>query len=259
MWVLVYALKKDAGTLAIARKVLERFRSAGANMVLAERLGVKYCASPDVVVTIGGDGTVLSAAGEYPEALIFGVHKGDVGFLTEIEASDIEKGLEAVALKRFSVDPHSRVAAYSGKELIGVGLNEVVITSKRPAEILELSLRIDGNPYGPFSADGVIVSTPTGSTGYAMSAGGPAVESSCKVLNIVPVCPYNSGTKALVVPESSKIEVQVKKGTGIVAIDGKAVRTIKKKEWIVMKKASSPARFIRLKKHFYRKISELCR
>ncbi len=256
---MIYALKKDRDTLALAKKALSRLRSACANRVLAERLGVKYCSTADIIVTIGGDGTILSAAKEHPGALIFGVHKGDVGFLTEIGESDLCKGLDAVVSGKYSVESRAKIAAHCSGKKLGEALNELVVASARAAGIMELSIEIDRNMYGPFSADGVIVSTPTGSTAYAMSAGGSVVDPSCKVLSIVPICPYTNGAKALVVPGSAKIRIEVLKGSGAVAIDGRLVRRLRKNEIIDIEKASSHTRFIRLKRHFYRKINEMCR
>ena len=256
---MLYALKKDRNTLALAGKALSRLHRACANKVLAEKLGVKCCSDANIIVAIGGDGTILSAAREHPGALIFGVHKGDVGFLTEIGESDLCKGLEAVVSGKYSIESRAKIAVHCSRKKLGEALNEIVIASARPAGIMELSIEIDGNMYGPFSADGVIVSTPTGSTAYAMSASGSVVDPSCKVLSIVPICPYTNGAKALVVPDSAKIRIKVLKGSGAIAIDGRVVRKLRKNEAIHIEKASSYARFIRLKRHFYRKINEMCR
>ncbi len=255
---MVYALKQDPETLATARKVLDRLRGACGNRVLAKKLGIRACAKADIIVTIGGDGTILAAAREHPDSLIFGIHRGEVGFLSEIGASELEK-LDALVLGKYSVEARARVSGFLSGKKIGDGLNELVVTSSRPAAVIVLAIGIDGTTYGPFSADGVIISTPTGSTAYSMSAGGPVVDPACKVLNIVPVCPYTNGAKPLVVHDSAKISVKVLKGAGVIALDGRVVRKMGQGENVLVEKAGSDIRFIRLKKHFYRKINEMCR
>lgn len=255
---MVYALKQDDATLATARKVLGILKGACGNRELAKKLGVKACAKADVIVTIGGDGTILAAAREHPGSLIFGIHKGEVGFLSEIGASELEK-LGLLVSGKYSVEARSRVAGFYKGKKIGEGLNEIVVTSSRPAAVVVLEIDIDGATYGPFSSDGVIVSTPTGSTAYSMSAGGPVVDPACKVFGIVPICPYTNGAKPLVVHDSAKIAIRVLKGSAVVAFDGIVARGIEKGESLLVSRSGSDIRFIRLKTHFYRKINEMCR
>ncbi len=255
---MVYALKQDPGTMATAKKSFERLRGACGNRVLAKKLGVRACSKADIIVTVGGDGTILAAAREHPGSLIFGIHKGEVGFLSEIGDSELEK-LDSLVSGKYAVEERSRVAGFLKGKKIGDALNELVVTSSRPAAVIVLAVEIDGAAYGPFSADGVIISTPTGSTAYSMSAGGPVVDPACKVLNIVPVCPYTNGAKPLVVHDSAKISIRVLKGAGVIALDGRVVSGLKQGESVMVEKAGSDIRFIRLKKHFYRKINEMCR
>ena len=133
---MVYALKQDEATLATAKKAFGMLKGACGNRVLAKKLGIKAGSKADVIVTIGGDGTILAAAREHPGSLIFGIHKGEVGFLSEIGASELEK-LDLLVSGKYSVEARSRVAGFYNGKKIGEGLKKF-----GPVEVYDT----DGNP-----------------------------------------------------------------------------------------------------------------
>jgi NAD+ kinase len=166
----------------------------------------------DLVVVLGGDGTLLSVARSVaPGVPIFGVNLGNLGFLTEINRGELYPSLVKVLDGRFEIEPRALLDV----ELRRVGsaarpfrvLNDAVVTKGAQARIIELTLRVDGNLVARFRSDGLIVSTPTGSTAYNLSSGGPIVYPLLPVVVLTPICPHALTLRPVVVPSASAVEV----------------------------------------------------
>ena len=175
------------------------------------RVGEAY----DLVVVLGGDGTLLSVArtlaGKVP---ILGVNLGNLGFLTEISRGELYPALVQVLAGRFRTETRSlfeidlkRAGGEAGPALRYRVLNDAVITKSALARIIELTLRVDGHLVARFRADGLIISTPTGSTAYNLSAGGPILSPPLGVAVLTPICPHALSLRPIVVPDSGAIEV----------------------------------------------------
>ncbi len=174
------------------------------------RVGEAY----DLVVVLGGDGTLLSVArmlaGKVP---ILGVNLGTLGFLTEISRGELYPALVQVLAGRFRTETRSLfdIDLKRGGGEIGPlryrVLNDAVITKSALARIIELTLRVDGHLVARFRADGLIISTPTGSTAYNLSAGGPILSPLLGVAVLTPICPHALSLRPIVVPDSGAIEV----------------------------------------------------
>jgi NAD+ kinase len=172
----------------------------------------------DLVVVLGGDGTLLSVArtlaGRVP---ILGVNLGNLGFLTEISRGELYPALVQVLAGRFRTETRSlfdidlkRAGGETGTGVPGLRyrvLNDAVITKSALARIIELTLRVDGHLVARFRADGLIISTPTGSTAYNLSAGGPILSPLLGVAILTPICPHALSLRPIVVPDSGIIEV----------------------------------------------------
>jgi NAD+ kinase len=175
----------------------------------------------DLVVVLGGDGTLLSVArtlaGRVP---ILGVNLGNLGFLTEVSRGELYPALVQVLAGRFRTETRSlfdidlkRAGAETGPGLPGLPglryrvLNDAVITKSALARIIELTLRVDGHLVARFRADGLIISTPTGSTAYNLSAGGPILSPLLGVAVLTPICPHALSLRPIVVPDAGAIEV----------------------------------------------------
>ncbi len=180
------------------------------------------------MVVLGGDGTLLSVARALPRPVpIFGVNMGSLGFLTEINRGELYPGLVQGAGRRLRP---SRSAALLDVELRRAGgealtfrvLNDAVIGKSALARIIELTLAVDGNLVGRFRSDGLIISTPTGSTAYNLSAGGPILYPQLPVAVITPICPHTLSLRPLVVPDTSRIEVtlQTEREEVFLSLDG---------------------------------------
>ncbi|MEM7483405.1 MAG: NAD(+)/NADH kinase [Acidobacteriota bacterium] len=165
----------------------------------------------DLVVVLGGDGTLLATARSLVGAPILGVNLGTLGFLTEISRGELYPKLVEVLDGRFEIEERSLLEARldSAPDTSYRVLNDAVITKAAKARIIELTVEVDDHLVARFRADGVIVSTPTGSTAYNLSAGGPIMVPQLPVVVITPICPHTLTLRPVVVPASSSIRVML--------------------------------------------------
>jgi len=185
-------------------------------------------AQADLIVVLGGDGTILSVARLMGprEIPILGVNLGGLGFLTEITLPELYPTLEAVLAEQYAVSRRLALAAsvLRGGEVVASyeALNDAVITKTAPSRIVELETFVNGEFVTTYRADGLIVSTPTGSTAYCLSAGGPIIYPTLPALVLIPICPHTLTNRPLVLPESAQIEVvQRSAGEGVhLTVDG---------------------------------------
>ncbi len=180
----------------------------------------------DILVLIGGDGTFLSVAKEATESQIpiVGFNLGTLGFLTEMSKESIGPSLVEIFTNHLEVSERKLLEIeYKGETFIA--LNDVVISKGNISRIIKLLLEIDGFKIAEIRADGLIVATPTGSTAYSLSAGGPIVTPNVNGLVITPICPHSLTFRPLVVPDHSTIEVrQCTEDTDVfITIDGQTV------------------------------------
>jgi NAD+ kinase len=172
--------------------------------------------SDNFVFVIGGDGTILKAARFYAKykTPVFGVNLGRLGFLSQSPREDIENSAEKILAGKYKID--ERIMLKSDKN---AALNDFVIKGASAGRTSRFSLKINGKFVCDYPADGIIVTTPTGSTAYGLSAGGPVLAPGLDVLAIVPICAHTLTARPLVVPADEKITVCTK-GAGIVSADG---------------------------------------
>jgi NAD+ kinase len=213
----------------------------------------------DMVVAVGGDGTVLRTQGIInPKKIpLFGINMGAVGFLTEIDPPETFTALEQVLAGKYFVDERTQLRVWHNKEL-HEALNEVVIMTQKPAKMLHIEISVDDEVVEELRADGLIIATPSGSTAYSMSAGGPIVDPRVGAFIIVPICPFKLGARPTVVPNDSVIKVKfLREGKKAVAvIDGQFEEEINYMDEFIFKKAENYAYFVRLSKNFYRRVRE---
>jgi NAD+ kinase len=176
----------------------------------------QLAASVDLIVVMGGDGTMISTARllDNRSVPVVGINFGSLGYLTEIRVEEMTDALDAVLAGHYRIDPRVMLAAelWRGDEklLRNRVLNDVVVSKSALARIVEIETRIDDQFVNLFRADGLIVSTPTGSTAYNLSAGGPIVYPSMNAVVITPICPHTLSNRPLVVPDSVEIEVTLR-------------------------------------------------
>lgn len=167
----------------------------------------------DLVIVAGGDGTLLGMARvAIPLGLpILGVNLGSLGFLTELQPDEAFRGLEATLEGRFQIEERLalrvRPSGQDHADAEYVVLNDVVIAKTALARMITLDVRVDEDPVATYTADGLIVATPTGSTAYNLSAGGPILDPRMAAIVIAPICPHSMSYRPLVVPGSVAVEV----------------------------------------------------
>ena len=184
----------------------------------------------DLVMVLGGDGSILRAAeivNDNP-APILGINLGHVGFMTEAERSEIPAVLDAVAAGNFSTSERTTLEVkvwQEGKEVFSSwAINEVAVEKSARERMLEVVLEIDARPVSSFRCDGVLVSTPTGSTAYAFSAGGPVVWPNVEAFVVVPLSAHALFARPLVIDPESTVAVEVLRrspGSGVLWCDGR--------------------------------------
>ena len=177
--------------------------------------GREVAKAADALVVLGGDGTLLAASRLLDRTVpLLGVNFGSLGFLTEIGLSDLYPALQAVLEGRYEHEERQllhAVARRAGKEEVrGEVLNDVVITKAGPSRIIELEVTVDGEFVSAFRADGLIVSSPTGSTAYNLAAGGPILHPSLAAIVLTPICPHMLTNRPLVLGDQSTIEVRLR-------------------------------------------------
>jgi NAD+ kinase len=183
-------------------------------------IGDVVCRS-GLVVAIGGDGTLLRAARAVEGRLtpILGVNVGSLGFLTEVTVEEMNEALAAALAGKFGYQDRMNleVSVVRGGEGIGTfsALNDAVINKGALARVVEMKTAVDGNYVSVYTADGLIVSTPTGSTGYSLSAGGPIVNPAMDALIATPICPHTLAVRPMILSPEQTLEVELWAGDSV--------------------------------------------
>lgn len=213
----------------------------------------------DMAIVLGGDGTLLRAQSKLKdETPLFGVNMGTVGFLTEIESENTFKALDEVFNENYYKEKRTKLVV-SHENHRYTAMNEVVIMTNKPAKMLHFEIQVDGEIIEEVRADGLIISTPSGSTAYAMSAGGPIVDPKVEGFVIIPICPYKLGVRPFIVSDNSEIIVKLlKKGkSAVFVMDGQRNEEAEYQEEIKFKKSEKDVYFIRTStKYFYEKVKD---
>ncbi len=214
----------------------------------------------DLVLVLAGDGTVLWAASRLPlrKTPILGINFGGTGFLTEIKPEDWKPALDRVLKGDYYVEERRRLDVTVNGKVIGSALNEAVIMTSVAVKMLPMEIRVDDELAESIRSDGVIISTPTGSTAYSMSAGGPIVSPGADVFIITSICPFKLGARSIVVPGSSTIKIKLTdpKKEATVVIDGEEITKLGQKDEIALKLSAHKGHFVKLEKDFYKRVRE---
>ena len=263
------ALAAQMAALAQARGCSAWLDSAWDEMGVIGRLG----GSPqlDMLITLGGDGTILRAArmGAYAGIPILGVKMGRLGFLAEVEPENWQEPLEQVLAGQYWLERRLMLEVTlrrdgvaldaAGRELHFQALNEVVVSRGRLARIVRVSTWIDGDFLTTYAADGVIVSTATGSTGYALAAGGPILPPELRNILVAPIAPHLSLDRALVLSEGAVVRLEVAADHEIVlSVDGQFDVEVRNGDAVEVAASDDSANFVRIRPpaYFYRNLMQ---
>jgi NAD+ kinase len=200
----------------------------------------------DMLISIGGDGTILRAATLVRNSgiPILGINAGRLGFLAMVQKEDVETFLQFVILKQYSISPRTLLRLKctpknDAIEEINFAMNEISVNRKDSASMITIETHLNGEFLNSYWADGLIIATPTGSTGYSMSCGGPILTPDVKSLVITPIAPHNLNARPLVIPDKTEIRLKVsgREEQHLVSLDSRSV-SVKNESVLTIKKTS---------------------
>ncbi|MBR5344325.1 MAG: NAD(+)/NADH kinase [Clostridia bacterium] len=206
---------------------------------------------PDVLVALGGDGTMLRCA-EKAAALdvpMIGINLGNVGFLAEMEADGMTVALERLLRGDYTEEKRALLAVCHGEDRF-LALNDTVISRGSYPRLIRVQARLDDTWAGDYRADGLIVATPTGSTGYSLSAGGPIIAPGVDCMLITPICPHSLQHRPQVVPGSASVTLTLQADEPLNAslqIDGKHRASLREGDCVTICRAEEQVRLIRMR------------
>ncbi|MEJ6555803.1 NAD kinase [Microbacterium esteraromaticum] len=272
--ILVVAHAKREDTVAAALRVVDALRGAGATPVLPsadhdefvaldERFADVGLLGSDVAIhdlelaiVLGGDGTILRAAElvRGSEAPVLGINMGHVGFLAEIDRDDMDAAVARVIDRDYEVEERLalsvRVKDAAGAVVYETwALNEATVEKASRERMIEVVIEIDGRPLSSFGCDGMVVSTPTGSTAYNFSAGGPVIWPTVEAIAVVPLSAHALFAKPLVVGPEASVAIEMLErtdGSGILWCDGRRSHELPPGARVVVRRSSRPVRLARL-------------
>ncbi|MCU0424585.1 MAG: NAD(+)/NADH kinase [Candidatus Kapabacteria bacterium] len=215
----------------------------------------------DIIISFGGDGTILAAAKQFlaAELPIMGVNLGRLGFLAEYSVAELDAGFAALAKGEYIIEERGMLESsitVEGTENLSemvYAMNDFVIHKKDFARMMMIAATIDGVPVADYHADGLIISTPTGSTAYSLSSGGPIVAPTCSVLVLTPVSPHSLNMRPLVVPDTVEIVLTPGAGSGTTSLvaDGQIVASKEEGEKIVIRKSERVVKLLKRVENSY--------
>jgi len=206
----------------------------------------------DALITVGGDGTILKAVTIIRDLNIpiLGINTGRLGFLATVQKTQIKEAVDALINGEFLVKQRELLNVETNSknfDVLNFALNEVAINRKDSTSMIVINAYIDGEFLNSYWADGLIIATPTGSTGYSLSCGGPVITPSAKGLVVTPIAPHNLNVRPLVIPIDSKIKLQVsgRNNQFLVSLDSRII-TVEKHTEIYIQKANFKLKMIQL-------------
>ena len=233
---------------------IEAFLEEGLHDVAGKGARLEEPAALDGLVTLGGDGTLLRGARflDGRDIPILGVNLGRLGFLTSCQSEDFEAALRNLASGDYVAQPRMALSA----KVIDQGgqprkqwraLNDFVLHKGGFARVVRLNVFVDDESIGTYAADGIVISTPTGSTAYSLSAGGPVVVPTLESIVLTPISPHTLAIRSLVIPADAEVTVEANESPTelLVTVDGQVGTSFVKGEKLKIRKADSPVRIVR--------------
>ncbi|MDQ3916636.1 MAG: NAD(+)/NADH kinase [Actinomycetota bacterium] len=233
-----------AAALALAREVGAVLTADGITVAVEE---------PDLVISLGGDGTMLRAAqhAHAADVPLLGVNLGTLGYLTEVDPGHEVQSVRAVLAGSYEIQHRMMLScALEGDTYPGpfVGLNEVLVERAHRRRLVRIGVKVGGESLGDFNADGIIVATPTGSTAYALSAGGPIVSPRAACLVVVPVSPHMVFARPFVLADDETVEITVRDSgpPAALSLDGHLGCDVPAGATVVVRRHERPLKLVRL-------------
>ncbi|MHA2406962.1 MAG: NAD(+)/NADH kinase [Candidatus Ranarchaeia archaeon] len=230
----------------------------------AKRLNLTKLAVPitemkvDMLLTLGGDGTLLFALNQIPkpDTPVLGINFGERGFLTEIEPEKFDNEWKKIEAGKYSIQSVPRISAKINSNQTAEAINEQYLYSSTPSKMLDLSISINQNTIFSGKMDGVIIASTIGSTGHAMSAGGPLIHPSLDCIEIIPIFPLKFSFRPLLVHADVTIEIELLRPhrEGIIVTDGLQTTTVPPQGKIIFSRSKSAVNLVRVKDQYFDRI-----
>lgn len=252
--------KPSEESFIIGKKIYEKLGEAILEYKIAEYMGKKGYSMEEIgkmvdsIIIVGGDGTILMTL-QHVSKPIFSINTGRIGFLTEVEADEYEKAIEEILKGEYYIEERMKLKIFLNRCRLPDAANEIAIHSASLGKILFLKVFINEQIVQDICGDGIIVATPTGSTSYALSVGGPIVEPTLNVFIIAPIAPFRHIASPVIVSADKKINIKVEKNAKI-SIDGLHIEDFKPDDELIISASENKAYFMKLKDNFYKKIYE---
>lgn len=260
---------KDIGFLA-TRELIAKLLARGFEVLLQKEIAEEINMSnlgfsdeevldnSDAFVSLGGDGTFLTVARKVAQSQkpLLGINVGNLGFLTEVDKNEIDFMVESLAVGRYKISNRMllKCVINSGSKSL-YAVNDIVIARGALPRMININIELDDNVIDNFPADGLVVSTPAGSTAYSLSAGGPIVEPEMELILMTPVCPHKLHSRAMVVSDKKRITLSVKlknEEDCILSVDGQRTVKVTNKDTIEISKAEFNLNYIKINdKNFF--------
>ena len=253
------AVKETAAERAEQVRVF--FRERGIDcVVLLDDFSEKTSYEPvlqddmECAVVLGGDGTLIHVARKLSEKKIpvFGINTGHLGFLTHADSGKAKAALEALVAGEYCIEERMMLEASVDGQVFGTALNDVVLTRNGFSRIISVGIFVNGKPVCNYRGDGVIVATPTGSTGYNLSAGGPVVAPKTELFLITPICPHSLSARSILLSAEDELHILIREEKktqdeeAILTLDGQRAKDLAAEDTIVIRKSEKKAYFIQL-------------
>lgn len=246
----------------VTNKVKHLLEDAGKTCILCEKDADKRIvkeaipADIDCAIVIGGDGSLIEVARALPEhdIPILGVNMGTLGYLTEVEISHIDDAIAKIVAEDFTTESRMMLEGVFENGNRDISLNDIIVSRKGALRVIHFDLFVNGELLNSYEADGVIISTPTGSTAYNLSAGGPIVEPTASMIVITPICSHALNTSSIVLSADDVIEICIGEGRNgtieevIVAFDGADTVTLFTGDSVKIHKSEAVTKIMKLSK-----------
>lgn len=207
------------------------------------------CESSDILVTLGGDGTLISTVRRSHEfdIPVFGIHAGRLGFLADVDLAELDEFIQKLVSGKYRIDSRAvlraEIITKEGSTKL-VAFNDIVMTRSSVSKMIYLDTFVDGKPFNTYYGDGVIVSTPTGSTAYNLSAGGPVLFPLTQVFALTPISPHSLTQRPVVLPGHFTIEMRTTDASALAVIDGQDMHEFGNGDIIRIRLSAKPAQLI---------------
>lgn len=209
----------------------------------------------DCVLVIGGDGSLIQATRAIRRDVpMMGINMGTLGYLTEVEVDHVDQALEQVMKGNYEIEERMMLEGIFNDGTEDVALNDIVLSRKGELRIIRFNLYVNGALLNSYEADGIIISTPTGSTAYNLSAGGPIVEPTASMIVITPICSHTLNTSSIVLSAEDEIQIEIGKPRHgdveevYISFDGSSAREACTGQTLVIRKSEHTTKLIKLSK-----------